>query len=85
MVRRQQGEHHERTDSSSARRRSLGPTEALSLVIGAGWALHQERHVSFDLFGAQHAAALGDLHTVGGQVQDVLTSFWSAGIAIVVA
>lgn len=59
-------------------------SKALSLVIGAGWTLRPERRVSFQLFGAQHAAALGDMQTAGGQVNDVLTNFWSAGIAIVV-
>lgn len=58
-------------------------SKALSLVIGAGWSLRPERRVSFQLFGAQHAAALGDLQTAGGQVNDVLTNFWSAGIAVV--
>jgi len=59
-------------------------SKALSLVLGAGWMLRPERRVALQLFGAQHAAALGDLQTAGGQVNDVLTNSWSAGIAVVV-
>lgn len=59
-------------------------SKALSLVVGAGWTLRPDRRVAYELFGTQHAAALGDLQTSGGQVNDVLTNFWSAGVAIVV-
>lgn len=56
--------------------------KALSLVLGAGWTWRTHHHVAYQVFGAQHAAALGDLQTAGGTVDDVLTNFWSVGLGI---
>lgn len=58
-------------------------SKALSLVLGAGWSWRREQRVGIELFASQHAAALGDLQTAAGPVNDVLTNFWSSGVAIV--
>lgn len=62
---------------------SPATAKALSLVLGTGWTWRREQRVAIQAFGSQHAAALGDLQTAAGQVNDVLTIFWSSGIAIV--
>jgi hypothetical protein len=67
---------------------ALGPDsinqKALSVVIGTGWAFRPARRVGFQVFGAQHVAALGDLQTPDEDVEDVVGNFWSLGIAIVI-
>jgi hypothetical protein len=59
-------------------------SKALSVVVGAGWAFRPGERVGLQVFGAQHAAALGDLKTADTDVQDVLGNFWSIGAAIVI-
>lgn len=59
-------------------------SKALSVVIGAGWVFRRDERVGFEVFGAQHAAALGDLKTAESEVQDVLGNFWTLGAAIVI-
>ena len=59
-------------------------SKALSLLIGAGWEFHPTGRFGFQVFAAQHAAALGDLTTAGGDVQDVIGNFWSIGGAVVI-
>ena len=46
-------------------------SKALSVVIGAGWAFRPAERIGFQLFGMQHAAAVGDLQTASGEVADV--------------
>jgi hypothetical protein len=66
---------------------AVGPApinqKALSVVIGAGWAFRPAERVGFQVFGAQHVAALGYLQTAGEDVEDVVGNFWSLGVAIV--
>jgi hypothetical protein len=59
-------------------------SKALSVVIGGGWAFRRDRRFGYQLFAAQHAAAIGDLTTVDGEVPDVIGNFWSLGAAIVI-
>jgi hypothetical protein len=59
-------------------------SKALSVVIGAGWEFRWTERFRLQLFGAQHAAALGDLQTGETKVNDVLANFWSVGAAIVI-
>lgn len=59
-------------------------SKALSVVIGGGWAFRTADRFGVQVFGAQHAAALGDLQTSTSDVQDVIGNFWSVGIAVVV-
>ena len=54
------------------------------MVIGAGWAFRPAERVGFQVFGAQHVAALGDLQTAEEDVPDVVGNFWSLGVAIVI-
>jgi hypothetical protein len=58
--------------------------KALSVVIGAGWAFRPSERVGLQVFGAQHAAALGDLKTGEDPVEDVMGNFWSLGVALVI-
>ncbi len=66
----------------------VGPSainsKALSVVIGGGWAFRPTARVGFQLFAAQHVAALGDLTTLDGDIPDVVGNFWSLGAAIVI-
>ena len=58
--------------------------KALSIVVGAGWVFNPQGRVGLQVFGAQHAAALGDLQTATGQIPDVMGNFWSLGGGIVI-
>ena len=66
----------------------LGPDsfngKALSVVIGAGWAFRPAERIGFQIFGMQHALALGDLQTSEGQIPDVVGNRWSLGAALVI-
>ena len=59
-------------------------SKALGLSYAAGWAFRRNHRVGFEMFGAQHAAALGDFQTGGTTATDVIANFWSAGAAIVI-
>jgi hypothetical protein len=59
-------------------------SKAFSLGLGAGWEWRSRRRLGFQLFGAQHVAALGDLQTSERTIQDVVGNFWSAGAAVVI-
>jgi hypothetical protein len=67
---------------------AVGPSsinqKALSVVIGAGWAFRPEARVGVQIFGSQHAGAIGDLQTAGGDVPDVMGNFWSFGAGLVI-
>ena len=58
--------------------------KALSVVIGAGWAFRPAARIGLQLFGMQHALALGDLQTSDGQIPDVVGNRWSLGVALVI-
>jgi hypothetical protein len=58
--------------------------KALSVVLGAGWVFRPQARIGLQVFGAQHAAALGDLQTATEQVPDVIGNFWSLGGGIVI-
>ena len=66
----------------------LGPDsfneKGLSVMIGAGWVVHPTARLGLQVFGMQHAFALGDLQTADGTVQDVIGNRWSLGAAIVI-
>ena len=59
-------------------------SSALSVVIGAGWAFRPAARIGFQLFGAQHVAALADIRRPEGDIPDVVGNFWSIGAAIVI-
>jgi hypothetical protein len=59
-------------------------SKALSVVIGAGWAFQPAKKFGIQVFGMQHAAALGDFQTSTAEVGDVIGNFWSLGIGIVI-
>ena len=59
-------------------------SKALGLSYAAGWVFRRDHRVGFEVFGAQHAAALGDFQTGGTTATDVIANFWSAGAAIVI-
>jgi hypothetical protein len=58
--------------------------KALSVVIGAGWVFRPNERVGFQIFGSQHAGAIGDVKTSTSDVSDVMANFWSVGAAIVI-
>jgi hypothetical protein len=58
-------------------------SKAFALVIGAGWEGRLRGRVGLQLFGAQHATALGDLQTSERTIENVMGNFWSFGAAIV--
>jgi len=59
-------------------------SKALGLTYGAGWGFARRSRVGFELFGAQHVAALGDFQAGGVNNENVLANFWSLGAAIVI-
>ena len=58
--------------------------KALAVVIGGGWAFRPEKRVGFQLYAAQHAAALGDFETREGALENVMGNLWSLGAAVVI-
>ena len=62
---------------------AIGPdainSKNLSVVIGAGWVLRPAARVGFQLFGAQHVSAIGDLQTAAGDIPDVVGQLLVAG------
>jgi len=59
-------------------------SKALSVVIGAGWAFRPADRIGLQLFGTQHASAIGDFETVAATVQDVVGNYWSLGASIII-
>lgn len=57
--------------------------KSLSVVIGAGWAFRPNKRFGVQVFGSQHAIALGDLQTSTGDINDVMGNVWSVGAALV--
>jgi hypothetical protein len=65
---------------------AAGPinSKALSVVIGGGWVFNPAGRLGLQIFGAQHASALGDVQTADDEIGDVIGNLWSLGIAIVI-
>lgn len=67
---------------------SIGPepinSKALSVVIGAGWVFRPSSRVALQVFGTQHAGALGDLQTSQGGIPDFMANYWSLGAGLVI-
>jgi len=67
---------------------AIGPDainqKALSVVLGAGWAFRPGERVGLQVFGQQHAGAIGDVQTADGLIQNVMGNFWSIGAAVVI-
>jgi hypothetical protein len=59
-------------------------SKALGLSYAAGWAFRRDARIGWQVFGAQHVAALGDFQTGGVNATDVIANFWSLGAAIVI-
>jgi hypothetical protein len=59
-------------------------SKAFALEIGGGWEWRLAPRLGTQIFGAQHAAALGDLMTSTSKVENVMGNFWSVGAAIVI-
>ena len=59
-------------------------SKALSLVIGTGWVFRPNERLGLQLSATQHAGALGDFQTAGGEVPDVIGNYWSLGASIVI-
>jgi hypothetical protein len=58
-------------------------SKAFALAIGAGWEWKVRGRAGVQVFGAQHATALGDMPTSERTIQNVMGNFWSVGAAIV--
>jgi hypothetical protein len=65
---------------------AIGPRplrqKALSVVIGTGWSFRPYARVGVEIFGMQHAGALGDRQTASNPADDV-GNFRSVGAALV--
>jgi len=59
-------------------------TKALALGIGAGWEWRLSRRFGAQVYGAQYAAAAGDILVSAGTANNVMVNYWSAGGAIVI-
>jgi hypothetical protein len=58
--------------------------KALAIHFGGGWEFRRDKRVGFEVFGAQHAAALGDFVLREGTVDNVMGNYWSLGAALVI-
>ncbi len=58
--------------------------KALAVVIGGGWAFRPAERVGFQLYGAQHVAALGDFELRQGTFENVMANVWTLGAAVVI-
>ena len=58
--------------------------KALAVAIGGGWAFRRNERVGVQIYGAQHAAALGDSDLRDGTLENVMGNFWSLGAAVVI-
>ena len=58
--------------------------KALSVLIGAGWEFRPTARLGLQVFGTQHALALGDLQASEGPIPDVIGNRWSVGAAVVI-
>ena len=54
------------------------------MIIGAGWAFQPTARLGLQVFGTQHALALGDLQASQGLIDDVIGNRWSIGAAVVI-
>ena len=59
-------------------------SKAFALGLGAGWEWRTSSRLGMQIFGAQHAAALGDLQTSARTAENVMGNFWSVGAAVVI-
>ena len=66
----------------------LGPDsfneKALSVILGAGWVFRPAARLGLQIFGTQHALALGDFQADEGEIPDVMGNRWSVGAALVI-
>ena len=58
--------------------------KAPALAIGGGWAFRRDKRLGFQIYGAQHVAALGDFELREGTLENVMGNFWSLGAAVVI-
>lgn len=59
-------------------------SRAFCLGLGTGWEWSAGRRGGAQIYAAQHVAALGDLTTSEGTVENVMGNFWSIGAAFVI-
>ena len=59
-------------------------SKAFALGLGAGWEWRTSSRLGMQVFGSQHAAALGDLQTSVRTAENVMGNFWSVGAAVVI-
>ena len=57
--------------------------KALAVAIGGGWAFRRDKRLGFQIYGAQHVAALGDFELRDGTLENGMGNFWSLGAAVV--
>ena len=57
--------------------------KALAVAIGGGWAFRRDHRLGFQVYGAQHVAALGDFELRETTFENVMGNFWSLGAAMV--
>jgi len=59
-------------------------SKAFALELGAGWEWTLHGRFGAQVWGTQHAAALGDLQLSDQTIQNVMGNFWSLGAGIVI-
>jgi hypothetical protein len=59
-------------------------SKAFALELGAGWEWTLHGRFGGQVWGTQHAAALGDLQLSDQVIQNVMGNFWSVGAGIVI-
>jgi len=59
-------------------------TNALAVVLGIGWEFLRDDRVTFQILTTQHVAALGELTTERGSIQNVVGNYWLVGGMLVI-
>jgi hypothetical protein len=59
-------------------------SKAFALAVGSGWEWRLAPRFGAQVFGTQHAVALGDLTGSNASVENVMGNFWSFGAAVVI-
>jgi len=59
-------------------------TNALAVVLGIGWEFLRDDRVTFQILTTQHVAALGELTTEHGSIQNVVGNYWLVGGMLVI-
>ena len=59
-------------------------TNALGVALGIGWEFLRDDRLTFQILATQHVAAIGELTTEHGSIQNVVGNYWLVGGMLVI-